>query len=364
MKKNYSIIILITVLLVLSQGSSQVQIHKYEKDLVAEKISQFEQQVKQLRQNLPTPSLAAAIVKDRELIWAKGFGLANIEEQIPATPDTPYRLASVTKIFASTLIMQLVEQEKVNLEDPVSMYGIELESEGVITVRHLLSHTSENPPGMYYRYNGGRFLHIGTIIEKVSGKSFRECVIEKIIKPLGMTNTAPHGIFFFWDRLFYRLYGYGKNEFDHIYYHLAVPYGPDNKTPAEYRDHFSASAGLISTVNDLSKFDIALDNNLFISKKTQAYAWTPTTSTNGEILPYGLGWFTQEYQGTWLIWHYGYWDCTSTLLLKVPAMNITFIILTNTDQLSQGFNLGLGDVLTSPAARLFLNTFVFPGKFD
>lgn len=91
-----------------------------------------------------------------------GLGFADYANQIEATKDTPYRLASVSKTFASTLILQLVEEGSVDLDDPVSMYGIEVPaSAGVVTVKHVLSHTSDFLPGKNYRYDGGRFLVIG-----------------------------------------------------------------------------------------------------------------------------------------------------------------------------------------------------------
>jgi len=92
-------------------------------------------------------------------------------------------------------------------------------------------------------------------------------------------------------------------------------------------------------------------------------AFTPMVSTRGEALPYGLGWFTQTYRGTRLIWHYGFWNCNSSLIVKVPDRNVTFIAMANTDNLSRPTDLGTGDVTTSPVGLAFLKTFVFPEVF-
>ena len=123
----------------------------------AARIARFESQLESLRQELKIPAYSAAIVKDQKVIWAKGFGFADVENKIPATEHTAYHLASLTKTFASTILMQLVQDGKLNLDDPVSKYGITLEANGVIKVRHLFSHTSEGNPGEQYRYNGNRF---------------------------------------------------------------------------------------------------------------------------------------------------------------------------------------------------------------
>src|SRR4029453_7518276 len=105
------------------------------------------------------------------------------------------------------------------------------------------------------------------------------------------------------------------------------------------------------------------NQNKFLTKETQQLAFTPTVSTKGEPLPYGLGWFTQNYKGTKLVWHYGYWTGNSSFILKVPEQNITFIIMANSDNLSRPTNLGSGDALSSPVGMAFLKTFIFPEKF-
>ncbi len=113
----------------------------------------------------------------------------------------------------------------------------------------------------------------------------------------------------------------------------------------------------------MAKYDIAIDQNKFLTKETQQLAFTPTVSTKGEPLPYGLGWFTQNYKGTKLLWHYGYWTGNSSFILKVPEQNITFIIMANSDNLSRPTDLGSGDALSSAVSMAFLKTFIFPEKF-
>jgi CubicO group peptidase (beta-lactamase class C family) len=460
------------------------------------RIARFETLLDSLRQELKIPAYSAAIVKNQKVIWAKGFGYADVENKIPATEHTAYHLASLTKTFASTILMQLVQDGKIKLDDPVSKYGITLESDGVIRVRHLFSHTSEGNPGEQYRYNGNRFAELDKVIERATGKSFAELLIANILDPLGMNETAPNvptivstkspnaagqaaetevkaavmdivggynsgnvdqierrlapqqnrfqgeggfltsfnapelrqafqarfkinievqnleaavygdsaiATFFMattvtppngtqrtegpwrvsyflnkqdgaWKLVHAHQSPIGRalitekhqQRFDTVVKILAQPYALDREfkiTKISYPQGFSTSAGLISTVLDMAKYDIAIDQSKFLKKETQQLAFTPAVSTKGESLPYGLGWFTQNYKGTKLHWHYGYWTGNSSFILKVPEQNITFIIMANSDNLSRPTDLGSGNALSSPVGMAFLKTFVFPEKF-
>ncbi|NIO49245.1 MAG: serine hydrolase [Candidatus Aminicenantes bacterium] len=317
---------------------------------------QFSQFLEELRKDLKIPGLSAAIVKDEKVLWSEGFGYADLENKIKATPETSYYLASLTKTFASTIVFQLVEQGKLDLDAPISAFGIRANSPGVITVRHLLSHTSEGQPGTFYSYNGYRFSFLGQVIQRASGRSFRELVVENILKPLHMTGTAPNAT--------------GKSDddipFAQVYERRTQPYGLDangNVVKGRYETGFLASGGLISTVLDMAKYDIAISQNKFLRPETQEMAFTPFVSADGRRFPYGLGWFTQEYNGVRLIWHYGYYPPSeSTLILKVPDEKMTLIVLANMDSLSRPFPLGGGDVLTSPVAVVFFRMFIYPRK--
>jgi Beta-lactamase len=98
---------------------------------------------------------------------------------------------------------------------------------------------------------------------------------------------------------------------------------------------------------------------LFLKKETQEQMWAPTVSSEGQTLPYGLGWFVQQYQGHKLIWHNGYLpDCYSALLMKAPDKQLTFIALANSDALSSPFHLARGNVMTSAFADVFIRLFV------
>jgi CubicO group peptidase (beta-lactamase class C family) len=126
----------------------------------------FEAELEGLRQAMKIPGMSAAVVKDGHVVWARGLGYADIEKQIRATPETPYNLASVTKPHAALVVMQLVQEGKLSLDDPVSRYGVNLPEGDKVLVRHLMSHTSEGTPGQRYSYNGDRYALLGQVVEQ------------------------------------------------------------------------------------------------------------------------------------------------------------------------------------------------------
>jgi CubicO group peptidase (beta-lactamase class C family) len=312
--------------------------------------------LEELRRDLKIPGLSAAIVKDDQVLWAEGFGYADLERKVKATPETVYYLASLTKTFASTILLRLVEQGKLDVDAPIKKFGIRDYSPGVVTIRHLLSHTSEGEPGTFYSYNGYRYSFLGQVIQRVSGRPFRELLIESILKPLQMTGTAPNKT--------------GQSDADRpfagVYERLTLPYALDEEghvVRGRYETSFGAAAGMISTVSDLAKYDLALSQDKLLRPATREMAFAPFVSGAGERFPYGLGWFTQEYHGVRLIWHYGYYGPSeSTLILKAPGERITLIVLANMDSMSRPFDLGDGDVLTSPVAVAFFRMFIYPRK--
>lgn len=318
----------------------------------AQTLQQFELRLDELREQLRIPAISASIVKNRNIVWAKAFGYADIDKKILATPTTCFHLASLTKTYASTIIMQLVEQGLINLGDPVEDYGIHLDSPGIVRVKHLLTHTSEGMPGTTFRYNGNRFGLLGTVIEGASGKTFCELLVERIIAPLQLQRTVPN--LQYDDNCLLSL------EERVQFVGLAKGYDSDGRTPVKYPDYFGTAAGLISTSLEVAKYSIAIDNNMFLSQETQDLVFSQTRSENGGLLPYGLGWFVQQYRGVKLVWHYGWWTGNSSLIIKIPDRDLALVILANSDMLSGAFpDIGYGDISVSVVALEFLNAFVF-----
>ncbi len=333
-----------------------------------EALARLEAKVASLREALKIPGLSAAVVKDGELIWAQGFGTADVEDGIEATAETPYGLASVTKPFAAFLLMKKVETGELDLDAPAAAFGIDLGNDA-ITVRHLLSHTSEGIPGSHYQYSGNRYSFLTTVIEQLYGEPFRRALRDEILGPLGMNDTALNvggcGLEYYLSKL---APDDPERAFEHVYRESATPYlyDPDYEVyPVPVPSYANAAAGLISTVVDLAKFAAAIEDDELVSPETKAQMFTPTVLNSGEDGPYGLGWFTERYGETELVWHYGY-GAYSSLFLMVPSEGLTFIVLANTQNLSRPFQLGLEgvSVLGSPFALAFFKEFVLQPRYD
>jgi CubicO group peptidase (beta-lactamase class C family) len=317
-------------------------------------IGEFEQHLEDLRAASHIPAITAVISKDQNVVWVKPYGLADVAAQRQAADTTVYHLASLTKPFAATVLLQLVEEGKVSLDDPVSTYGISLTSPAgtVIRVRHLLSHTSEGVPGTKYSYNGDRFGLLDAVIAKGAGKALDAALQERIITPLGLHRTAPNP-----QSASFAVSGMDKATFEA---NLArgYTYSGGQYQPTAYPTYFGAAAGLTASALDIASFSMAMDGDALLQPATKALAYTPVVSPSGEIFPYGLGWFSTQYQGVRIIWHYGLWVANSSLIVKVPERGLTFVVLANTDGLSSPYPLGAGKLETSPWARAFLDTFV------
>ena len=314
----------------------------------------FPARLDSLRVQLRIPGMSAAIVEGGQIVWARGFGHSTVESGHAATSETPFHLASLTKPFAATIVMQLVEEGLVDLDDPVSDYGVNLSSPGVIRVRHLLTHTSEGVPGSSYRYNGDRFGGLDQVIQSASGRSFAELLVERILEPLELRNTAPNprqpSAFLFT--------GMDREEF---LTDMAAGYEVNGSrvVPRQHPSYFGAAAGLVASAEDMATFSIAIDAGRFLSTQTWGRVFTPAISNAGAILPYGLGWFIQEYQGVTLQWHYGYWTTNSSLIIRAPEMGLTYVVVASTQNLSAPYGLGVdNDVMRSDVARLFIEDFV------
>ena len=335
----------------------------------------FSQALETMRQALGIPGMAAAVVSDGEVVYAEGFGYADIDERRPAEPSTPFGLASVTKPIAATLTMDLVEDGLIDLDAPVASYGVTIVGDRGITVRHLLTHTSEGEPGTRHEYNGGRYGLLGGVIEGATGRTFAELLSERILLPVGMADTALNPLNN-WGGMtssglqdFTRVLGWGE-DFEHypdVYRRLATPYQFGDRyeiVPGMYHLYHNPGAGLSASVSDLADFDIALDRGDIVTAETLAQMTAPAVPTQpGRTdLGYGLGWYVQDFEGVRMVWHTGRWDpSTSALYLKIPEYRLTFIVAANTDNLTVPFpGIGGGDLSKSAPMLTFFHHFVSP----
>lgn len=306
--------------------------------------------LERLRLKWKVPGMVAGVAMEGQVVWEQGFGFADLAERRPATLDTVFHLASLTKPFAAVVLLQLVEAGQLDLEAPVAPMGVRLEAKGEIRVRHLLAHTSEGVPGREFRYSGNRFAQLDRVLQATAHRSFAELVSERILEPLSLTNTSPNP--------------YATNACvaagrdPQVFLHRSARgYAFDGITPVEYPRHFVTAAGLVSTSGDVLRFANALDGDALLRSETRCLMFTPARSPDGKALAYGLGWFVQQRRGVTLLWHYGWDRANSTLLIRVPERRASFVLLGNSEALSRKFDLGRdNDVTRSPFAREFLKT--------
>ena len=349
----------LAVLLLLTTGASSAQqpFNRFEV------LSVLDTYLESLRQQASIPGLSAAVVKDGVILWERGYGFQDLGARIRATPDTPYLAGSVGETLAAVLLLQCVEQRHLQLDDPVTKYGVTFPDPDV-TVRQVLSHTSTEGPGGAFQYNAERYTQLTTVMEACAPQSYRKSVAHRILNRLAMKDSVPgtdlkdpefelpEGLFDDGDIDRYRRQ-LGK---------MAVPYKVDSKGRADRTQlapmTLTAAGGLVTTVRDLAELQFALDSYLLLEEETLAAAWTPAVGRRGNPVPMGLGWFVQTYRGQRVVWHFGSIpNAYSSLVIKVPAYNLTFLLMANSDRLSAPFQLHQGDITRSVFATLFLRLF-------
>lgn len=310
----------------------------FEKDLIA------------LKEYFHIPGMAVIVTKNNKTLYENYFGYADLETKTKIDSSTIFPIASVTKTFATVLLMQYVESGKLSLDDPINDYLDNSNFSDAIKIKHVLSHTSEGNPGSFFNYSP-RFALLSQVLEKISGIPLDRLIKKNIISKLSLQNTVPIT---------------SQSVLDSLADQIVKPYYYFGEIENGHYDvGFSTAFGLASTVRDISKFDQAVSNGSLISNSSINEMFTPfqTSITNS---PYGLGIFSQKFLDKQLVWGYGQDDCFSSFLLKAPEDNLTLVILANNNLMSDPARLINGDVTYSLFALSFLKHFVFdlPHNFD
>ena len=338
------------------------------------KIAQFEQQVDSLRIEYKIPGISVGISINDSIQLIKGFGQANVEQKIPMTGNTPLRIASLTKPIFSIIFMHLTEEGKIDLNWKIKDYYPDYlgsckrilayfneempeytfllneyhPERDDILLKHHLSHTAENIPGTEYKYNGFLFGMLSDVVETATQINFDKWVDSLVIKKLDLKNSASSQL---------------DESKKTVLEKIALPYKVDNNGNYERVEFpnpaLNAGAGLVFSAYDLLIFDSAFDNNKIISKRSKKKMLKPFELIDKSLSPYGFGWFIQKYNGYTLVWHYGLQPhAYSGLYLKVLEKDLTLVILANSQNLSDPFDLGKGNILNSKFAVAFLNKFL------
>jgi CubicO group peptidase (beta-lactamase class C family) len=281
---------------------------------------------------------------------SKGYGYANAEWQIPNSPQTKFRIGSLTKQFTAMLVMQLRERGRLRLEDSVCLHMEPCPAAWKpVTVHHLLTHTSGIPtytalpawrevmrlprtteqivalfrdlplgwtPGERYAYNNSGYFLLGVVIEKITGKKYEEVLQEMILAPLGMTDTG-----YDWPQRIIprRASGYVGN-------------APRTNAPAIDMQQPFAAGAMYSTVEDLLKWDQALSTETLLPAAAQTIMWTPLLNN------YASGWSIVEPSaatfGHRRMFHGGRIEGFSAYIAREPESRVTVIVLSNNETAS------------------------------
>ncbi|WGL16682.1 serine hydrolase [Microbulbifer bruguierae] len=360
-------LMLFLLVMTLCTGVSAEQ-HQRPRNVASQDIPAFVERLDSLRQAANIPGLSVAVVKGQTIALALGLGYADVEHHIPATAETPYNIASVAKPISAVVTLRLVEEGVLDLDRPIvdysewaefctefsrqpSIFARGLRCQPPIhTLRHLLSHTATGTPGNQFSYNPVLYSWASRPIMAAADTSFSALVERYVFAPAGMTRSA---------RINRDLPL--REDLAKL---LAPPYrvgttGAVERAPAPPPQGDGAAGGVITTVLALAMFDVALDQGVLISARSRAAMIAPMQSSNGEALPYGLGWFVQEYRGHTLVWHSGWWeDAYSALYLKIPSLDLTFIVFANSEGVWWDNPLDRAEVQRSEFAQAFLQTFV------
>ena len=321
----------------------------------------LENYLESLRQQAGIPGMSAAVLKDGEIVWERGFGFQNTATRVRPTGDTPYMVGDMGEMVAAVLLLQCVEQRRLELDQPFSRLDVSTVDAGG-TLRTFLSNTVSDGVRSAFAYNTDRFDQLTQVMEWCAPQPYRKSVAHRILNRLAMRDSVPgtdlvdpglplpEGLFDPDDLARYR----------DVLSRIAVPYRVDAKGHADRADlpvsAMTASGGLVSTIHDLAKLDQAIDAPpLLLLEATRQLAWTPVLGRDGVLQPMGLGWFVQSYRGERMVWHFGnVTGAYSSLYLKLPDRGLTFILLANSDGLSAPYNLQAGDVTKSLFAQIFL----------
>ncbi len=294
-----------------------------------------------------SPGASVIVIKNGKVMFKKAYGLANLEDKIPNTTATNYRLASVTKQFTAMAIMILAEHKKLSYADRLADFFPGFPAYGKqITVRQLLNHSSgliayedvmpDNTtmpltdqdvlrymkeqdhtyftPGSEFRYSNTGYVLLGLIVEKASGTLFEEFLTRNIFEPLRMSHTGFYSRDSSSDRR--RAYGYSKRAEGFV------------RTDQSLTSSTRGDGVVYSSVEDLFKWDQALYTTRLVSAATLQEAFTPGIKID-EKSGYGFGWFVENKRGLKTVWHSGNTIGFTQAIQRFPDQHFTVIIQAN-----------------------------------
>jgi CubicO group peptidase (beta-lactamase class C family) len=291
------------------------------------------------------PGLSLAVVRDGKVVKAQGYGFANVEHQVPAKRETIYQSGSVGKQFTATAVMLLLEDGKLELDEPIRTYlPTTPETWKNVTIRHLLTHTSgasgfyheinlrgdytedqqlqlafntslEFAPGEKWQYSNTGYLVLGVLVSKVSGEFYGDFLTKRIFQPLDMKTAR---IISEADIISNRAAGY-----------RFVNGELKNQEWVSPSVNTTGDGALYLTIDDMIKWDAALNAEKLLKKNSLNEMWTPAKTSDDKPTNYGFGWFIEGVNGHKVIHHGGAWQGFTTCIRRYVDDRLTVIVLTN-----------------------------------
>jgi CubicO group peptidase (beta-lactamase class C family) len=322
--------------------------------------------VKAEMQRQHIPGLSLLVVKSGKIIRSEGFGLSNVELQVPVKPETIFQSGSVGKQFTATAVMMLVEEGKIGLEDPLTKFFPDAPAAWKeVTVRELLSHTAgfgdypkdfdmrkdwtedeelkliesiplAYPPGTKWSYSNFGYVTLGVLIHRVTGEFYGDFLQQRIFQPLGMSTTR---IINEADIIPNRAAGYRlvKGELKNQEWVSPVV-------------NTTADGSLYFSIVDLEKWDAALYTEKLLKRASLDEMWTVVKFKNGKPNDgdYGFGWMIEKQHGHRCIHHDGSWQGFETAINRYVDDQLTVVALDNLADSAPG-------KITQHVAELYLN---------
>lgn len=333
-----------------------------------DRVRAIEHVIEAERLRLKIPGLTVSIGEDLRLAWTKGFGVADLENQVPASPATMYRIGSISKPITAVAILQLAERGKLDLDAPIQKYvPLFPQKPWPITARELLGHlggirhyrTIDEmnstrhytnltdplrafanepllfPPGTRYSYSTYGYNLLGVALEAASHTRFLDYLKENVFAPAGMARIRQDDVFAI---VPHRSHGYVRR-IDGTLQNCALA-DTSNKIPG---------GGFISTADDLVRFVIALDRGALVSRETRLRMFTPQRTSDGKAVPYGLGWSIFEHGSRRWVGHAGAQQGVSTYLLAAPEEGLVVAVMANLEEVNlQGLATRIADLVVEP----------------
>lgn len=295
------------------------------------------------------PGLAVAIVRGGVAVKMEGYGLANVEHQVPVTPDTVFQSASVGKQFTAAAIMALVEQGRLSLDAPVTTYFPDAPAAWrAITPRHLLTHTSGLPdytdgtldyrraysendlvrfaygltlefaPGSRWNYSNTGYVLLGALARKVTGRFYGDVLRERVFLPLDMRSAR---VITEADIVPHRAAGYRLEDGQ-----------LKNQEWVSPELNTTADGSLYLSLRDMVAWDAGLRARQVLQAGTWAQVFAPVRLESGHTYPYGFGWDLSTFAGRPAQRHSGGWQGFATYIARYPEADVTIIVLANLAQ--------------------------------